>query len=460
VTEGAFERADLLERIGESETVSGRHEAAEQHLREAVAEWRSTPNRERTARATASLASALLNAYHADRALSLLQAAAEEFSDLPATEAHTAILGQLARTHFLQADMQAAIEMSDRVLESAEHANMIELVADTLVTKGSALVAIGRVREGRALLSGGLETAQRHRLTAVATRAFINSSFTAAMHDPREALAVGRTGLEFANRIGRRSDAAVILTNAAFAAVRVGEWDWIARGVSDVLVPDMDATDRAVLLEAVVVTGALRGEPIEAAMAELELALQGSTDVQLRATAYNLRAYIAFAGGHFNEAVSAWRTAGELSPGTVANALAMAGHAALLGGDLDAARALRAAFEATGIHGPAPDADRLALDAGITALAGSADEAFALYREAARSYQDLGLIWDEALAGLEMASVLGIESEAIRTVAAQARATLEGLGAMPMVALLDGALSRPARPVSPTPQQPVETPAR
>ena len=142
------------------------------------------------------------------------------------------------------------------------------------------------------------------------------------------------------------------------------------------------------------------------------------------------------------------------------NALAMAGHAALLAGDLEAARGLRAELEATGIHGPAPDADRLALDAGIAALAGSADEAFALYRQAARSYQDLGLIWDEALAGLEMASVLGVESEAVRTIAAQTRATLEGLRALPVLALLDGVLSRPARPVSPTEQQLVETPAR
>ena len=177
-------------------------------------------------------------------------------------------------------------------------------------------------------------------------------------------------------------------------------------------------------------------------------------------TASNSRAYVAFADGRFNEAVAAWRTSGELNLGTAVNALAMAGHAALLGGDLDAARALRAALEATGIHGPAPDADRLALDAGIAALAGRTDEALGLYRQAARAYQDPGLEWDETLAGLEMTVLLGTDSEAVRAVAERTRATLVRLRAIPILAQLDLAMAQSPRHVAPAAQEPVEAPAR
>ena len=41
-----------------------------------------------------------------------------------------------------------AVEVADRVLEVAEHLDLVEILAETLLTKGSALASLGRLREG------------------------------------------------------------------------------------------------------------------------------------------------------------------------------------------------------------------------------------------------------------------------------------------------------------------------
>ena len=90
----------------------------------------------------------------------LLEAAAAEFADLEGTPELAAVHGQLARAYFLDEDPRRAIEVADRVLETAEHADLIPLLADTLVTKGSALGVLGRVHEATAVVEAGRELAE------------------------------------------------------------------------------------------------------------------------------------------------------------------------------------------------------------------------------------------------------------------------------------------------------------
>jgi hypothetical protein len=85
----------------------------------------------------------LLNGKRVDAARAHLERATAEFADLDGTAELAMIQGQLARAYFLSEDHRRAIEVADRVLETAEHADLIPLLADTLVTKGTALGASG-----------------------------------------------------------------------------------------------------------------------------------------------------------------------------------------------------------------------------------------------------------------------------------------------------------------------------
>ena len=73
---------------------------------------------------------------------------------------------------------------------------------------------------------------------------------------------------------------------------------------------------------------------------------------------------------------------------------------------------------------PAIEADRRTIRAGIAALEGRRADALALYRDALRAWRDLGLAWDEALCGLDMALLLDpadpdVLAECGRTVASR-----------------------------------------
>ena len=74
----------------------------------------------------------------------------------------------------------------------------------------------------------------------------------------------------------------------------------------------------------------------------------------------------------------------------------------------------------------------------------------ALYRDALREWRDLGLVWDEALCGLDMATLLDLTDPEVRAAATAAREIMVRLEAAPFVARLDAAMARlgePGRPV-------------
>ena len=74
-------------------------------------------------------------------------------------------------------------------------------------------------------------------------------------------------------------------------------------------------------------------------------------------------------------------------------------------------------LEGVPIHGPNMEASRLTVRAGIGALEGRHDEALGAYREALGLWRDLGLVWDEALCGLDVAMLMGVrDDEALATV--------------------------------------------
>jgi hypothetical protein len=101
------------------------------------------------------------------------------------------------------------------------------------------------------------------------------------------------------------------------------------------------------------------------------------------------------------------------------------------------------ALVATGFRGPAVDARRASIQAGLAALGGRSAEALALYRDAVRGFRDSGLPLDEGLTAIEMATLLDPTLPEVRVVVGSARETLLRLGATPLIEQLDAALQRP-----------------
>ena len=199
---------------------------------------------------------------------------------------------------------------------------------------------------------------------------------------------------------------ATLHQNAGDSAIRVGEWDWAVGIVEPLLATELELTDLSALKGVMLVILALRGEVTEADLEEHEAALEGNADRQIGVTKRVPRLQADYASGRWDdierrclELLSMDRIGGTAH-------VFLAGRVALWRRDAAALRRLIDLHEGLRVHGDAISVERIILRAGFAALAGRAAEAHAGYREAIESWRDLGLDWEEALAGLDMATVL------------------------------------------------------
>jgi class 3 adenylate cyclase/tetratricopeptide (TPR) repeat protein len=461
VTTDAAETANLLEHAGEAASAAGRHEAAEGHLQRAIAARRELDDRPAIAGATAALGRALLGAGRSPEAIALLEPAANEFADLASDPAGIALGGQLARAYFLLDNNRRAIEVADRVLEAAEHADLAAIVADTLVTRGTALAILGRLIEGLGAIAAGHDLAEARGLGATVLRALNNRAFAEAARDPRAALETSKAGLALARRLGARGSVPGFVQNIGEFSLRTGDWASALVELEATLDEEFEPSDRAILLGAASALRALRGEPVGDRLDEIQLLVGESGDPQVRANASIAAAFAAFGTGDVDEARTAWLRAGSLALGVLPIALARAARAALWADQGAAARDDLTALDRSGFHGPAVEPDRRTIRAGIAALEGRTADALPLYREVLRAWRDLGLAWDEALCGLDMAVLLDPTDPEVRAAADSAREILTRLGAKPFLARLEAAMTRSSgrERVADRPGDPLETKA-
>jgi class 3 adenylate cyclase/tetratricopeptide (TPR) repeat protein len=442
VTRDPAETAELLERAGEAASIAGRHEVAQTHLRRAIEIRGDLGDRPAIARAKAALGRALLTAYQPVEGIAVLEPAASEFADLDDDPAFVALLGQLARAYFLHEDLARAIEVADRALAAAERADLSEISADTLVTKGSALAYLGRAIEGLGLLAAGQALAESNGLDETVLRAVGNRASIVRSRDPRTGLASARTGVTLARRLGSRTALGISLGNGVGCAIRTGDWPWAFAELDSTLTEDIDGIDRLNVLEASASLRALQGDQVGDLIAEMASIVGASDEPQVLSAIWIARASDAFASGRLRDARDALHRTGELVAEYRPMALAGAARSALWMSDVAGAADELAALDASGVHGPAVETDRKTIRAGIAALDGRPAEAITIYREALRAWRDLGLAWDEALCGLDMATLLDPSEPEVLAAAESAREILVRLGAKPFIARLDAATSR------------------
>ena len=451
VTTDPTEEASLLERAGQYASDAGHHDEAETLLREAVGRLRGLGDRAAVAEAIAMLGRALLSTFRTESALAVLEPAAQEFADLAADKGVIPILGQLARAYMLNEEPERSIVVADQALAAAERADLIEIVADTMVTLGSSHANVGRGYQGQAEIQGGLDLAERHGLVAVALRARLNLGALPNI-DPGPMLANNRRGLAEAHRLGLRRRVVLFLTNGAEAGTWTGDWDWALPELDELLAADLEEVDRMPVIEATARIRGWRGQDVDALVEELDGLAGDQADPYTRYSAVVVRADLSMAQGDLRAAATAYRRAASLSAGNAPNVLGLAARASLLRGDATGVAADLEALDATGAHGPWNEARRVSIRAGLAALDGRDADALAMYLDAQRRYRDLGVALDEAFTAIEMATLLDPSLPEVRAAADDARVILATVRAQPFLDRLEAAVARgAATAVSPGP---------
>ena len=450
VATDAAELADLGERLGEEAGAAARFDDAEAFLRQAADRYRTVGDRPSAARATAAAGRLLVTARRSTQALELLESAAAEFSDLGDDPALVALHSQLARSYMISGSDRRAIEIADRALEVAEHADLVALLADTLITKGSALCDLGRLREGVGVIEAGERLARTHGLTSTLLRALNNRTISQGEIDPAASLDANREGLALARRVGQRHWVFGFATGVGFQAFLLGGWDEAAEVLSGALADDPPPEARVDLLANALLVAAYRGQPVTEVVDEIRRLVGDSSELSPLGQLYDASGNAAFAAGRLADAASDMRRAAEVMAGVAGTGERMtAARAALWQRDAGGAVAELEAIDRAGFHAPAVEARRMTIRAGLAALDGRVVEAVGLYRDALQAWRGLGLQVDEALTGIDMAILLDPALPEVRTAADDTRRILVRLGASPLLARLDAALQAGDRPGTP-----------
>ena len=142
------DRAGLLDLAGEAGAAAGHFAAANAAFEAALELRRDLGDRLATAATLVRMASALLTARQAQRAIALLESTMPELADVADDPAVVGLRAQLARAYMLIGDSQRSLDLVDGVLGVAERQSLPELLADALVTRGTALTSLGRIRRG------------------------------------------------------------------------------------------------------------------------------------------------------------------------------------------------------------------------------------------------------------------------------------------------------------------------
>jgi class 3 adenylate cyclase/tetratricopeptide (TPR) repeat protein len=442
VTQDAAEQAELLEAAAVAATQRQRFTEAEAFLQDALALREALADTRAIAHTVVALARVLVRGFRFEAATPMIEGAITRFADLRGETVFAELEGQLARAYMLTARWAESVPIADRALEVAEREELTDLAADTLITKGSALDNLGRHFEAIALIEAGRRLLERSGNDALVTRAINNLASVLSDDDPRASVEIARDGLQVMARRGERGF--TLIENAVAGSIRLGDWDWALGLLETEASEEIDPMPRSAGLAGILQIRGFRGLPSDDLRAEFATTVARMGASTREAFLALMRAYAALADGSFSAARKDARRYSEVWPQGGADGWRLAARAAVWAGDLDAARADLEALESLNRRGRGVALELLTIRAAIAALEDRAADALAMYREALRGWDELGLPWDFALCAIDMAMRLDPGEAEVAAAGARARTVLEQLGARPYIERLDAALARPA----------------
>ena len=360
-------------------------------------------------------------------------------------EGHARLFAELARSYMLDwRPYEVVVGACDRSLVIAERLDLVSVIADVLITKGTALTR-DHAREGMALLVGALALGESRDDVHAQLRALNNIGGFIEDDDPAKVVDYGRRGMVLARRMGSSDTVANFEMGVA--------WSSFLAGRPREALADLEAIDEEGIgpfVRAQIDTGrevlkAVLGDSDGAAEVRRSLEEQKAAISNREFLSWDIgnRAYLALLDGRIDEGAELARAfvATDVEPffGNL-----IAARCDIRRGDIAGVRTAIAAVDAAPRKGRAVEARRLALRAALAALEERHVAALDMFAEAFRGLRELGLLFDLACHQLDMAVVMAGTPQA-DGVAHEARVAFETMGARSLVAQLDPLMDRGAR---------------
>ncbi len=264
----------ILERSLASARATGNEDLMTATAPEAATAYRRAGDVQGTARVLIIQAESLCDNYRAQQAMDILATIEGWELEKPTW---VRFVAAKARATFMTEQPEQAVQLSDQIMADLEAGADRDALIHQVITKGSALLSLGRETEGFILLEGALRKAEEWGLAWPAGRARNNLLAFLQLDDPLRASSLAEEGLEVARRYG---DSVGIGRLATWVV-----WDRIGQGRltdAEELMAELDesviGSGDAVDLEAAKLTiKALRGDD-QAIDAQLRLAEKTSSD--------------------------------------------------------------------------------------------------------------------------------------------------------------------------------------
>ena len=439
ITADPVERAELHFRAARSANASARQADAEALVRAGIELARGAGDALAAGAGDALLGEVLIDAGQAAEAIAVLEAAAAAFPESGQGDVRAAILANLSRALMRVGQSARSIEAADLALDLAEHLELERLVAETFNNKGSSLDALGRRREGAALLRAAVEVAHAGGFVAAEIRAM--SNLANGIDDLRESRDGYRAAEELAARVGNRSMSSWARETARFYDYYIADdWDAALVGAGELADETGSALDNIRRIYNTASILLARGQPADAAIARVEALAAHVSDPLANASLRGLRAERAMLAGEYATACEE-ALATPVWPGLGTLFIGPASRAAVWGGDVARAREARERLDADVTTYTLASGDRAAAHAAVAALEGRVDDAIASYHEAMAIHRSISANVAVARAGLDLVHFLGGTHPAAQDAAAEARAIFERVGARPYLDFLDAAVA-------------------
>jgi hypothetical protein len=409
----------------------------ERYIRQAVDWYLANGYDEEADEAVAMMAAWLIHSKRSAEIIELVESRTERIDEATAGPTAPRLLNELARAYLMAGQPEVAVEPLDRGMRIAERLLLEPAMAEILATKSWAVGLLGRPRESLLFASGALSLAEEHGMIATQLRSRMNLSDLYIGLDPRHGFEVASAGVDLAEKVGHASWAAALAGNEGFLAILLGEWQRPLERVRRLDGPSITGYGRVSLGAIAAIACAFLGQaPPDGwdAPSKYDAVSQGKTILQ----AY--RALYGFASGDLDEVdrlAMASAESGSSHPAESAVAACFAANAIIWLRDRERLAALMAFQDRHPWNGVIKAITTRQSTAALAALDGALEEAEPAYREALEAWRRLGLRPLAAVAQMEMLRLFGDALEDREAVAADARATLEDLGAVSLLRRLD-----------------------
>ena len=449
VTTEPAEKAELLEQAADAAQTAGRFAEAEALLRQALELRQKLGDRVGEARVVGQLGSLLGAVYRVTESAALLVPALERLNDIDDPGTLAWLKFYVAQVRSRLNDLQESLPLMEEALTAAEHLGDMFLLARALLSKGNLLFALERRREAKSLTATARELAQEFGFTELQLRATSNLAAQFSEFDLRRAHELNVEGVVLARRSGHRGSLLGLISNLGYVGFLAGQWDAILPQLDAALQEDISPRDVLQILNNSIIIHAGLGDDVTEQISLLESTSTDMSGPLFQGFVADPIANQALAQGDLIRAQQQFRLMFAADPGQMPEYSYRAAVVAIWADDLASARELFEVFESAGGSGPIHDARRAAMRGSIAALEGRTADALPLYVDALRNWRAAGGVWDEALAGITMAQLLGVDDPEVAKVIFSTREILEGLRAKPYLERLRqlAAPDRGAEPV-------------